>query len=132
MDLNSVSLGGRLTADPELRQTNSGHSVADVSLAVNRMKEGETDFIDVTLWGKTAEIVAEHMSKGRFINVQGRLKQDKWQDKEGKNRYSLGVVADNVYFGPKTGSNGETPKKSTKAKKQDSETETETETAVPF
>ena len=107
MDLNSVSLGGRLTSNPELRQTNSGHSVCDISLAVNRMKENETDFIDVTLWGKTAEISAQHLTKGRFVNVQGRLKQDKWQDKEGNNRYSMSVVADNIYFGPKAGSSGE-------------------------
>jgi len=129
MDLNSVSLGGRLTADPELRQTNSGHSVTDVSLAINRMKEGETDFVDVTLWGKTAEIAAEHLSKGRFINVQGRLRQDKWTDKEGNNRYSLNVVADNLYFGPKVSSNGESTTKTTKKK---SESESEAETPVPF
>ena len=71
------------------------------------MKNDETDFIDVTLWGKTAEISAQHLTKGRFVNVQGRLKQDKWQDKDGNNRYSMSVVADNIYFGPK-GSSGET------------------------
>ena len=96
MDLNSVQLGGRLTAKPELRQTKSGHSVCDVSLAVNRMKEGETDFVDVTLWGKTAELASQHLDKGRFINIQGRLQQDKWEDKEGNKRYSLNVVADNL------------------------------------
>jgi len=117
MDLNSVQLGGRLTSDPELRKTKSGHSVCDVSIACNRMKEGETDFVDVTLWGKTAELASEHLVKGRFINVLGRLQQDKWQDKEGNNRYSLNVVCDNLYFGPKT-SNGTTsaPKKETKQK----------------
>ena len=102
MDLNSVSLGGRLTATPELRQTKSGHSVCDVSIAVNRMKEGETDFVDVTLWGKTAELASKHLDKGRFINVLGRLQQDKWEDKEGNKRYSMSVTADNLYFGPKT------------------------------
>ena len=128
MDLNSVSLGGRLTSDPELRQTNSGHSVCDISIAVNRMKENETDFIDVTLWGKTAEISAQHLTKGRFINVQGRLKQDKWQDKEGKNRYSMSVVADNVYFGPKTASSGESGSTAAAA----SSTKEEATEAVPF
>ena len=128
MDLNSVSLGGRLTSDPELRQTNSGHSVCDISIAVNRMKENETDFIDVTLWGKTAEISAQHLTKGRFINVQGRLKQDKWQDKEGKNRYSMSVVADNVYFGPKTASSGESGSTTAAA----SSTKEEVTEAVPF
>tara|TARA_R110000765_G_scaffold259501_3_gene359693 strand:+ start:2113 stop:2493 length:381 start_codon:yes stop_codon:yes gene_type:complete len=126
MDLNSVSLGGRLTADPELRQTNSGHSVCDISLAVNRMKENETDFIDVTLWGKTAEISAQHLAKGRFVNVQGRLKQDKWQDKEGKNRYSMNVVADNIYFGPKAAGATE------KASSTSDSVKEETTEAVPF
>mgnify|MGYP003627742445 CR=1 FL=1 len=129
MDLNSVQLGGRLTSDPELRKTKSGHSVCDVSVAINRMKEGETDFVDVTLWGKTAELAATHLAKGRFINVLGRLQQDKWQDKDGNNRYSLNVVADNLYFGPKTG-NGtpSTPKKETK---QEAVSVAETED-VPF
>ena len=112
MDLNSVQLGGRFTGKPELRQTKSGHSVCDVSLAVNRMKEGETDFVDVTLWGKTAELASQHLDKGRFINIQGRLQQDKWEDKEGNKRYSLNVVADNLYFGPKTSSSGGSYKKS--------------------
>jgi len=128
MDLNSVSLGGRLTSNPELRQTNSGHSVCDISLAVNRMKENETDFIDVTLWGKTAEISAQHLTKGRFVNVQGRLKQDKWQDKEGNNRYSMSVVADNIYFGPKAGSSGESSSKTSST----SSVKEESKEAVPF
>ena len=129
MDLNSVQLGGRLTSDPELRKTKSGHSVCDVSVAINRMKEGETDFVDVTLWGKTAELAAAHLAKGRFINVLGRLQQDKWQDKDGNNRYSLNVVADNLYFGPKTG-NG-SPSKPNKETKQETVSVAETED-VPF
>ena len=128
MDLNSVQLGGRLTAKPELRQTKSVHSVCDVSLAVNRMKEGETDFVDVTLWGKTAELASQHLDKGRFINIQGRLQQDKWEDKEGNKRYSLNVVADNLYFGPKTSSSGGSYKKSQTA---NAAAETTTED-VPF
>jgi len=129
MDLNSVSLGGRLTAAPELRQTKSGHSVCDVSIAVNRMKEGETDFVDVTLWGKTAELASKHLDKGRFINVLGRLQQDKWEDKEGNKRYSMSVTADNLYFGPKTSgsSNGKS-----NYKKQEAFTEETTTDDVPF
>ena len=129
MDLNSCQLGGRLTKDPELRKTKSGHSVCDVSLAINRMKDGEVDFVDVTLWGKTAELASEHLVKGRFINVLGRLQQDKWQDKEGNNRYSLNVVCDNLYFGPKAG-NG-TPSESNKETKTETVAVAETED-VPF
>ena len=130
MDLNNVTLGGRLTSDPELRETNSGHSVCDISLAINRMKNEETDFVDVTLWGKTAELAAAHLSKGRFINIQGRLKQDKWKDKEGKNRYALKVVADNLFFGPKSGNGDDTTSTSTTKTKSKSKAE-DTE-AVPF
>ena len=129
MDLNSVSLGGRLTATPELRQTKSGHSVCDVSIAVNRMKEGETDFVDVTLWGKTAELASKHLDKGRFINVLGRLQQDKWEDKEGNKRYSMNVVADNLYFGPKTSGSSD---KSSYKKQEAKVTEDATTEEVPF
>ena len=131
MDLNNVTLGGRLTATPELRETKSGHSVCDVSIAINRMKEGEVDFIDVTLWGKTAEVASAHLIKGRFVNIQGRLKQDKWEDKEGKTRYGLSVTADNLYFGPKTnGSSG--AETSDKSQSKSSKSKSEESEAVPF
>ena len=103
MDLNSVSLGGRLTAAPELRQTKSGHSVCDVSIAVNRMKEGETDFVDVTLWGKQAVSLAQYLTKGRHVMIEGRLKLNSWETDEGVKRSKLTIVAESVNLTPNGG-----------------------------
>lgn len=104
-DFNSVVLVGRLTRDPELRYTQVGTEVCDIGLAVNneRGKVKETCFIEVTFWGKLAQIVSTHLSKGRQILVSGRLRQEVWQDKDGNKRSRLGVVANDFQFldGPK-------------------------------
>ena len=102
--LNNVSLMGRLTRDPELRQTQSGIAVASFSLAVERDfkpqdGEREVDFFDIVAWRSTAEFVNKYFSKGRMAVVDGRLQSRKWQDKNGNNRVSIEVVADSVYFG---------------------------------
>lgn len=98
-DLNSVSLAGRLTRDPELRYLQSGTAVCDLGLAVSRFfrsKEGEkreeTLFINVTVWEKTAEFCGENLKKGRPILVEGRLKSDEWEDKTtGQKRTAIKV-----------------------------------------
>ena len=99
--LNHISIMGRLTKDPELRRTNSGTAVASFTLAVDRdfSKEKETDFIDCVAWGKTAEFVSNHFSKGKMATVAGRLQIRSWKDKDGNNRRTAEVVAENVYFG---------------------------------
>lgn len=102
--LNKIILMGRLTRDPELRRTGSGTAVASFALAVDRdvkTKDGEkaTDFIDIVAWRNTAEFVCKYFSKGRMAVVEGRLQIRDWKDKEGNNRRSAEVVADNVYFG---------------------------------
>ena len=103
--LNHIVLMGRLTADPELRRTGSGVAVASFTLAVDRdftNKESgtkETDFIDIVAWRSTAEFVSKYFAKGRMAVVSGRLQIRRWQDKDGNNRRSAEVVADNVYFG---------------------------------
>ena len=103
--LNHIVLMGRLTADPELRRTGSGVAVASFTLAVDRdfaNKESgqkETDFIDIVAWRGTAEFVSKYFAKGRMAVVSGRLQIRRWQDKDGNNRRSAEVVADNVYFG---------------------------------
>ena len=102
--LNKIFIMGRLTRDPELRRTQSGTPVTSFSLAVDRdyktqSGEKETDFIDVVAWRATAEFVAKYFTKGRMAVVEGRLQIRAWQDKEGNNRRSAEVVADNVYFG---------------------------------
>ncbi|MCA9109443.1 MAG: single-stranded DNA-binding protein [Planctomycetaceae bacterium] len=102
---NKVILVGNLTRDPEVRYIPSGMAVAEIGLAVNRSwfdkqsnsRKEETTFVDITLWGRTAEIAGEYLSKGRSVLIEGHLKMDTWQDKEsGKNRSKLKVVGDQM------------------------------------
>ncbi len=101
---NRVILAGNLTRDIELRETPGGASVADAGLAVNdRRKQGdewvdETSFVDLTLWGRTAENAAEYLSKGSPILIEGRLKQDSWENEAGEKRTKLKVVVDRLQF----------------------------------
>lgn len=112
--LNKIFIMGRLTRDPELRQTQNGTAVASFSLAVDRdyksqNGEKETDFIDCAAWRQTAEFVGRYFSKGRMAVVEGRLQIRDWTDREGRKRRSAEVVADSVYFGdskPRTESAG--------------------------
>ena len=98
--INQVILMGRLTRDPETRTTTSGKSVTSFSLAVDRQgQDDQADFFDVTAWEKTGELVAQYLGKGRRVLVQGRLRQDSWDDKEtGKKRSRVEVVASDVTF----------------------------------
>ena len=95
---NRVILVGNLTRDPELRYIPSGTAVTDVGLAVNdRVKRGdqwveEATFVDVTLWGRTAEIANEYLSKGASVLIEGRLKLDKWTGSDGVERHGLNAM----------------------------------------
>lgn len=103
--LNHIVLMGRLTRDPELRRTGSGIAVASFAIAVDRdfadkqSGKKETDFIEIVAWRNTAEFVSKYFTKGRMAVVHGRLQMRKWQDKNGNNRISAEVLADQVYFG---------------------------------
>ena len=103
--LNHIVIMGRLTKDPELRTTQSGVSVTSFTLAVDRdfknkdSGEKSTDFIDVVAWRQTAEFVCKYFSKGRMAVAEGRLQIRDWKDRDGNNRRSAEIVADNVYFG---------------------------------
>ena len=98
---NRVVLVGNLTRDPELRYIPSGTAVSDIGLAVNdRIKRGdqwvdETTFVDITLWGRTAEIANEYLSKGSSVLIEGRLKLDRWE-KDGQKHSKLKVVGDKL------------------------------------
>ena len=101
--LNSIVLIGRLTKDPELRYTPSGKAVATLRLAVDRgttnpQGEKETDFIDVVVWERQAETVANYLQKGRLIAVQGRLQIRQYETQEGQRRERAEVVASQVRF----------------------------------
>lgn len=103
-DTNLVVLTGRLTRDVDLRYTPKGTALADISIAVNGSeKSGEewkerTDFVNVTVWGRQAETCKEYISKGSQVLVEGTLRLDKWETKEGEKRSTLKVVAGNVQF----------------------------------
>lgn len=98
---NRVILVGNLTRDPELRYIPSGTAVSDIVLAVNdRVKRGDqwvddATFVDITLWGRTAEIANEYLSKGAPVLIEGRLKLDRWE-KEGQKHSKLKVVCDRM------------------------------------
>ena len=103
--LNRVTLMGRLVADPELRTTPAGVTVATIRLAVDRdfknkqTGERETDFINVVAWRQTAEFVSRYFTKGRMAVVEGRLQIRPYTDRDGNKRSAAEVVADNIYFG---------------------------------
>ena len=104
--VNSVVLMGRLTADPELKQTPSGTSVTAFSLAVERSfakagEERQTDFINIVAWRSTAEFVSRYFTKGQLVAVEGSVQTRKYQDKNGNNRTAFEVVASQVHFAEK-------------------------------
>ena len=103
--LNHITIGGRLTRDPELRRTGSGTAVTRFSIACDRdfankeSGERETDFVDIVAWRNTAEYVSKYFSKGRMAIISGRLQIRDWTDKEGNKRSAAEVLAESVYFG---------------------------------
>ena len=102
LNLNKVVLAGRLTADPELKQTQSGISVTSFSLAVNRRyakdQQQQTDFITVNAWRQTAEFITRYFKKGSAICIVGAIQTRSWQDQQGQKRYATEVVADELSF----------------------------------
>jgi single-strand DNA-binding protein len=106
MQLNNIQLVGNLTREPELRKMPSGKAVVKISLAANETyttadgeKKQDTTFVDVEVWGKSAENLAKLVDKGQEVLIQGALKQDKWQDKEtGENRSKYFIRADSWQF----------------------------------
>lgn len=115
---NKVILVGNLTRDPELRYTPKGTAIAKIGLAVNRVwtneageKKEEVTFVDVDVFGRTAENVGQYMRKGRPILIEGRLRLDQWDDKQtGQKKSKLGVVAETVQFlGSPAGADGGAP-----------------------
>ena len=102
--LNKAILMGRLTRDPELRHTQSNTAVCSFRLAIDRDRKGangerQTDFIDCTAWGKTAEFVSQWFHKGSLAIAVGRIQSRQWQDKDGSNRTAIEINCDEVLFG---------------------------------
>src|SRR5436309_1406360 len=113
-NLNRVLLIGNLTRDPEVRYTPKGTAVADIGLAVNRIstadngeRREEVTFLDVTLWGRQAEIAGEYLKKGRPVFIEGRLQMDTWDDKTtGQKRSKIKVVCENMQLLGSRGAEG--------------------------
>lgn len=105
LNLNNVTIAGHLTRDPQVKSIANDRTVANFGLAVNRRyksPEGEfkedSTFVEVEAWGRTAELVGQYLVKGSPCYLEGRLKMDSWQDKDGNHRSRLKVVAENVQF----------------------------------
>jgi single-strand DNA-binding protein len=101
-NINKSIIGGRLTADPELKQTTSGLSVCSFTVAVNRRtgkdKEDQTDFINCQAWRQTAEFICKYFKKGSSICIAGAIQTRNWTDNNGQKRYATEVIADEAYF----------------------------------
>jgi single-strand DNA-binding protein len=103
LNLNKVILAGRITADPEVKTTQSGTSVLTFTVAVNRPKpkdggEAMSDFITCVAWKERAEMIGKYFNKGSSILIEGEINVRKWQDKDGGNRYATEVQVTRVYF----------------------------------
>ena len=103
--LNKVFVAGNLTRDPQVRFLANEKAVANFGLAVNRSfrtadgdNREEVAFLDIEAWGRTAELCGQYLTKGRGCVVEGRLKMDSWEDKDGNKRNKIVIVAENVQF----------------------------------
>jgi single-strand DNA-binding protein len=113
MYINKVFLYGNLTRDPELKALPSGNQVASFGVATNRTykdkdgnKQEQTEFHNITMFGRQAEVAAQYLKKGRPVFVEGRLQTRSWDDKDsGKKMYRTEIVVDNFQFGPQAGEN---------------------------
>lgn len=107
MNLNKVFILGNLTRDPELRQTATGQNVATFGVATNRIwsnqsgKQTQTEFHNVVVWGRLAEIAHQYLGKGRLVFVEGRLSTRTWQDQNGQKRNRTEIVGENLQLGPR-------------------------------
>ena len=135
---NKVLLMGNLTRDVELKQTAGNQSVAEIGLAVNRRfkdRDGndreETTFVDCEAWGRTAEVMAQYLAKGRPVFIEGRLKLDSWQDQSGNKRSKMRVVIENFQFIDSKGGGGNAGGRST-PQREPAATSSAADDDIPF
>ena len=108
MNLNKVILIGRLTRDPEPKTTPSGQTVCNFSIATNRIwnqnnqKQEKTEFHNIVLWQRLAEIASQYLKKGSIVLVEGRLQTRSWQDSTGNKKYRTEIIAENLQLGPRS------------------------------
>lgn len=113
MNVNKVLLVGRLTRDPEIRTTPSGQTVASISMATNRFwkdkngqRQDKTEFHNVILWGRLAEIAGQYLAKGQEAFIEGRLETRKYTAKDGSERKTTEIIAENMQLGSKAQGGG--------------------------
>lgn len=113
MDLNKVIIVGRVTADPQVRTTPGGQSVLTLGVATNRTwtdkngaKQDETEFHNVVLWGRQAEIAGQYLTKGATVLIEGRLRTRSWTDKQGAQRRTTEIMSERMQLGPRPGGGG--------------------------
>ena len=113
MNLNKIFLLGRLTADPILRTTANGTQVATFSIATNRVwndklagKKEETEFHNIVLWGRQAEIASRFLTKGGLVLIEGRLQTRSWEDNQGQKRRTTVIVGERMQLGPRSANQG--------------------------
>ena len=112
-NFNKVFLMGNLTRDPELRHTSGNNAVVNLGIAVNRRfrtqsgeNREETTFVDCEAWGRTAEVMSQYLQKGRPVFIEGRLKLDQWEGRDGQKQSKLRVVVENFQFVDSGGGGG--------------------------
>ena len=131
MNLNKVILIGRLTSDPEAKTIPSGQKVCSFGLATNRVwtnqetkqKEEKTEFHNIVLWGRLAEIASQYLTKGSLTLIEGRLQTRSWQDQSGNKKYRTEIVGENIQMGPRSQGQGTFTKKEPVKTEQVSSTE---------
>jgi single-strand DNA-binding protein len=113
MDLNKVIIVGRVTADPQLKTTPGGQSVTTVGVATNRTwtdkagaKQEQVEFHNVVMWGRTAEVAAQFLTKGAMVLIEGRLQTRSWADKQGAQRRTTEILCERMQLGPRAANAG--------------------------
>lgn len=112
MNLNKVFILGRVTADPQLRSTAGGQQVTSFSVATNRVwtdkagqKQESTEFHNVVVWGRQAEVATQFLIKGSLVLIEGRLQTRNWEDKQGQQRKTTEIIAERLQLGPRPSGN---------------------------
>jgi single-strand DNA-binding protein len=123
MNLNKIFLLGRLTRDPESKALPSGQSLASFSIATNRyyndksnQRQEQTDFHNIVLFGKLAEIASQYLKKGSLALIEGRIQTRSWQDQAGVKKYRTEIIGEKIQLGPKSAEKDFQPKKETEEK----------------
>ena len=113
MDYNKAIIVGRVTADPQLRTTATGQSVTSIGVATNRTfmdkngaKQDQTEFHNVVMWGRTAEIASQFLTKGATVLIEGRLQTRSWTDKQGQQRKTTEILCERMQLGPRPAGQG--------------------------